>query len=70
MMSDRTTFLSTMAGRSIILALKAALSPSVLCRILRSGLSADMILQKKPTRFDKNDPKKIFLLVYIENPAL
>jgi hypothetical protein len=70
MMSDRTTFLSAMTGRSIILALKVALSPSVLCRTLRCGLPADMILQKKPTRFANNNPKEIFLLVHIENQAL
>jgi hypothetical protein len=70
MMSDRTTFLSAMTSRSIILALRAALSPSVLCRTLRYGLPTYMILQKKPTRFAKNNPKKIFLLVHIENRAL
>lgn len=70
MMFDRTTFLSAMTGRSIILALKAALSPSILCRTLRCGLSANMVLQKKPTRFANNNPKEIFLFVHIENPAL
>jgi hypothetical protein len=45
MMSDRTTFLSAMTSQSIILALRAALSPSVLCHTLRCGLPADMILQ-------------------------
>jgi hypothetical protein len=70
MMSYRTTFLSTMTGRSIILALRAALSPSVLCQTLRCGLPADMILQKKPTRFANNNPKEIFLSVLIENLAL
>jgi len=70
MISDRTTFLSAMIGRSIILALRAALSPSVLCRTLRCGLPADMILHKKPTRFANNNPKEIFLLVHIENPAI
>jgi hypothetical protein len=64
MMSDRTTFLSTMTGRSIILALRAALSPSVLCRTLHCGLPADMVLQKNPTRFGNNNPKEIFLLVH------
>jgi hypothetical protein len=70
MISDRTTFLSAMTGRSIILALRAALSPSVLYRTLRCGLHADMILQKKPIRVSKNNPKEIFLLVHIENSAL
>jgi hypothetical protein len=46
MMSARTTFLSAMTGLSIILALRVAISPSVLCRTLRCGLTADMILQK------------------------
>jgi hypothetical protein len=59
-----------MTGRFIILALRAALSPSVLWWILRYGLPADMILQKRPTRFAKNNPKEIILLVHIENPAL
>jgi hypothetical protein len=68
MMFDRTTFLSAMIGRSIILALWAALSPSVLCRTLYCGLPADMILQKKPTKFVNY--KKIFLLVHIENLAV
>jgi hypothetical protein len=55
----------------MILALRAALSPSVLGRTLRYGLPADMVLQKKPTRFAKNNnPKEIILLVLIENPAL
>jgi hypothetical protein len=55
----------------MILALRAALSPSVLGRTLRYGLPADMVLQKKPTRFSKNNnPKEIILLVLIENPAL
>jgi hypothetical protein len=70
MISYRTTFLSAMTGRSIILALKAVLSPSVLYRTLRCGLPADMFLQKKPVRFANNNPKEIFLLVHIENPAL
>jgi hypothetical protein len=63
MMSDPTTFLLAMTGRSIILALRAALSPIVLCRTLRCRLPADMVLQKKPTRFANNNPKEIFLLV-------
>jgi hypothetical protein len=45
----------------MILALRAALSPSVIWGTLRCGLPADMILQKRPTRFAKNNPK-IFLL--------
>jgi len=49
---------------------KDALSPSVLCRTLRCGLPANMVLQKKPTRLANNNPKEIFLLVHIENPAL
>jgi hypothetical protein len=70
MMLDRTTFHSAITGRSIILALRAALSLSVLWRTLHCGLPADMILQKSPTRFAKNNPKEIILLVHIENPAL
>jgi hypothetical protein len=70
MMLRRTTFLSAMTGRSIILALKAALSPSVLWRTLRYGLPINMILQKEPTRFAKNNSKEIILLVHIENPTL
>jgi hypothetical protein len=70
MMSDRTTFLSAMTGQSIILALRAALSPSILYRTLRYGLPADMMLQKRPTRFANNNPKEIFLLVLIENRAI
>jgi hypothetical protein len=54
----------------MILALRASLSPSVLWRTLRCGLPADMILQKRPTRFAKNNPKELILLVHIENPAL
>jgi hypothetical protein len=46
MMSEQTTFLSAMTGLSIILALRAVLSPSILCRSLRCGLPEDMILQK------------------------
>jgi hypothetical protein len=53
MISDQTTFRLAMFGRSIILALRVTLSPSVLWRTLRCGLLADMILQKKPTRFAK-----------------
>jgi hypothetical protein len=69
--SEWTTFRSAMTGQSIILAPRAALSPSVLWRTLRCGLPADMVLQKKPTRFAKNNnPKEIILLVLIENPAL
>jgi hypothetical protein len=68
-MLDRTTFLSAVTGKSIILALRAALSPSVLWRTLLCGLPADIILQKRPTRFAKNNPKEIILLVHIENPA-
>jgi len=64
-MSERITFLSAIIGRSMILALRAALSPSVLWRTLRCGLPADMILQKRPTRFAKNNPK-IFLLGHIK----
>jgi len=48
MISDRTTFLFAMTGWSIILDLRVARSPFVLCRTLRCGLPADMILQKKP----------------------
>jgi hypothetical protein len=60
-----------MTGLSIILALRAALSPYVLWRNLGCGLPADMVLQKKPTRFAKNNnPKDIILLVLIENPPL
>jgi hypothetical protein len=70
MISDRTTFLSAMTNRSIILALRATLSPSVLCQTLRCGLPADMVLQKKPTRFTNNNPEEILLLVHIENLAL
>jgi hypothetical protein len=70
MMSDRIMFLSAITGRSIILALRAALSPSVLWRTRRCGLPTDMILQKKPTRFAKSNPKEIVLLVHKENPAL
>jgi hypothetical protein len=44
MMSDRTTFPSRMTSRFIILALRAALSPSILCLTLHCGLPADMIL--------------------------
>jgi hypothetical protein len=29
-----------------------------------------MILQKRPIRFAKNNPKEIILLVHIENPPL
>jgi hypothetical protein len=36
-MSERTTFLSAMTVRSIILALRAVLSPSVLWQTLRYG---------------------------------
>jgi len=61
-MSERTTFHSVMTGRSMILILIAALSPYVLWRTLRCGLPADMILQKKPTRFAKTNNPKIFLL--------
>jgi hypothetical protein len=64
MMSDQTTFLSAITGRSIILALRAALSPSVLYRTMRCGLLADMILQKKPTRFAKDNPKNILVSEY------
>jgi hypothetical protein len=46
----------------MILILIAALSPSVLWRTLRCGLPADMILQKRPIRFAKNNNPKIFLL--------
>jgi hypothetical protein len=70
MMSDQTTFLSVITGRSILLAVRAALSPSVLWQTLCCGLLADMILQKKPTRFTKNNPKEIILLVHKENLAL
>jgi hypothetical protein len=51
-----------MTGLSIILALRAALSPSVLWQNLRCGLPTDMILQKRPTRFAKTNNQKIFLL--------
>jgi hypothetical protein len=51
--TDQTTFHSAMTGRSIILALRAALSPFVLWQTLRCGLPVDMILQKKPARFAK-----------------
>jgi hypothetical protein len=61
-MSNRTTFLSVMTVRSIILALRAVLSPSVLWWTLRYGLPADMVLQKKPTRFAKKNNPKVFLL--------
>jgi hypothetical protein len=61
-MSERTTFRSAMTGRSMILILIAALSPSVLWRTLRWGLPANMILQKRPTRFAKTNNPKIFLL--------
>jgi hypothetical protein len=62
-MSERTTFRSAMTGWSMILARRAALSPSVLWRTLRGGLPADMILQKKPTRFAKKKKNpKMFLL--------
>jgi len=60
-MLERITFLSAITGQSMILARRAALSPSVLWRTLRCELPADMILQKRPTRFAKNNPK-IFLL--------
>jgi hypothetical protein len=70
MMSDQTTFRSTMTGQSIILALRAALSPSVLYRTLRCGLPVDMVLQKKPTRSANNNPKEIFLLVHKKYPEL
>jgi hypothetical protein len=65
-MSDQITFLSAIIGWSIILALRAALSPSVLCRTLPCGMLANMVLQKKPTRFANNNPKEIFLLVLIK----
>jgi hypothetical protein len=61
-MSDRTTFLSAMTVRSIVLALRAVLSPSVLWQTLRCGLPADMVLQKRPTRFAKTNNPKVFLL--------
>jgi hypothetical protein len=64
-MSERITFLSAITGQSMILALRAALSPSVLWRTLHCGLLADMILQKRPTRFAKINPK-IFLLGHIK----
>jgi hypothetical protein len=47
--------------------------PFSLCPLadLRCGLPTDMMLQKeKPTRFAKNNPKGIILLVHIENLAL
>jgi hypothetical protein len=46
MMSERTTFLLAMTGLSIILARRAALSPSVFYWTLRCGLLADIFLQK------------------------
>jgi hypothetical protein len=61
-MSKQTTFRSAMTGRSMILILIAALSPSVLWRTLRCGLPADMIMQKRQTRFSKSNNLKIFLL--------
>jgi hypothetical protein len=61
-MSERTTFCSGMTGRSMILILIAALSPSVLWRTLHCGLPADMIMRKRPTRFAKDNNPKIFLL--------
>jgi len=61
-MSDRTTFLSAMTVQSIILALRAVLSPSILWRTLHCGLPADMVLQKRPTRFAKTNNPKVFLL--------
>jgi hypothetical protein len=59
-MSERITFHSAITGRSMILALRAALSPSVLWQNLHCGLPANMIMQKRPTIFAKNNPK-IFL---------
>jgi hypothetical protein len=61
-MSDRTTFLSAIIGRSIILALRAALSPFVLCQTLCCGLPANMVMQKKPTRFANNNSKRNILV--------
>jgi hypothetical protein len=46
-MSERTIFLLAMTMRSIILALRAVLSPSVLWRTLRCGLPADMVKMPK-----------------------
>jgi hypothetical protein len=70
MISDRTMFLSAITSRSIILARRDARSHSVFWRTMRCGLPADMILQKKPTRFAKNNPNEIILLVHREKPAL
>jgi hypothetical protein len=64
-MSEQITFLSAITGRSMILARRAALSSSVLWRTLRCGLPVDMILQKRPIRFAKDNPK-IFLLGHKE----
>jgi hypothetical protein len=62
--SAQTTFCSAMIDLFMILALRAANSQFVLCRTLRCGLPANMVLQKKPTRFANNNPKEIFLLVH------
>jgi len=59
-MSERTTFLTVMTGLSIILALRAALSPSVLCQILCCGTArrhvsakiTNTIYQKKYSQKD------------------
>jgi hypothetical protein len=61
-MSKRTTFLSPMTMRSIILALRAVMSPFVLWRTLGCGLPADMVLQKRPRRFAKTNNPNVFLL--------
>jgi hypothetical protein len=69
MISDRTTFLSAMTSRSIIIALRATRSPSVLCLILRCGLPVDMILQKKQTRFAKKKKSKRNNLVSVHRKS-